>query len=243
MIEINLTPESEIKSHTWFIPDLIVLFAFVGIAFGVDKFKIGSLKNEINSIQASYESTSKELQGLSEESKNYYSLKKRLETIRNKIFSITKLTQNVINHYKPILLIELIQNNRPEYLWLSYIENDGKNSILKIGGAALESRMIAIFIKKLKDSKDSITQASQLLTQIYFSQIALEKISKSKSNISLTQTNELDQKLLQVIQKDNEGATSSLNNFPQYNLQNFSDTKDYPEFRLNLKYELKEESL
>ncbi len=243
MIEINLTPESEIKSYTWFVPDLIVLLAIVGGAFGFEKFKIGSLKLEIANIQENYETTSTQLRGLSEESKNYYSLKKRLEVIRNKIFSITKLTQNLINHYKPLLLIELIQNNRPEFLWLSYIEHDEKSSILKIGGAALESRMIAVFIKKLKESKESINPVSKLLSQIYLSQIALEKISKSKSNITLNQTNVLDQKLLQVIQEDTEGATSSLNNFPQYSLQNFTDIKDYPEFRLNLKYALKEKNL
>jgi hypothetical protein len=229
LIEINLTPESEIKSYTWFVPDLMVLLAIVGGAFGFEKFQIGSLKLEIASIQENYETTSTQLRGLSEESKNYYSLKKRLETIRNKIFSITTLTQNLINHYKPLLLLELIQTNRPEFLWLS--------------GAALESRMIAVFIKKLKESKESLNPANKLLSQIYFSQIALEKISNSKSNITLNQTNELDQKLLQVIQEDTEGPTSSLNNFPQYSLQNFTDIKDYPEFRLNLKYDLKEKNL
>lgn len=193
--------------------------------------------NQTTIIEREEQKINKKLKDLSGESKKYYSLSNRIQIINNKILSINTLTSNLIRHYKPILVIELLQLLRPENLWFYYIEHDHNNSIIKIGGSALENEMIANYITTLKKTKNKNRLDSNLISQIYFSNTSLESISKSSSATNLFKEKDIDAALLEVINDTKLDEKNSLNQFPNYSTKNFSDIKGYPEFKLNLKYD------
>lgn len=236
MIFINLTPEDEIRSKTWFVPDLLFACMLVGAIWAYAGFELEILRSDINFTLTKTKRADKELKELSEESKKYYTLNARIQTINNKILAINTLTSNLLRHYRPLLLIEKIQQARPESLWLYSLEHDHANSIIKLSGGALHSSDVANFIQELKKPASN-RNGNKLYTQIQFSKTALEKISKSNSSAKLSTEKKVDAALIEVITNKKHNKEDPLRKFISSTSASFSDIKGYPEFKLNLMYE------
>ena len=236
LIKINLTPEDEIRSRTWFIPDLVFASIAVGLIWYFANIEISRLKENLNDTEIQISKTSKKLKGLSDESKKYYTLNARIQIINNKILAINTLTSNLVRHYKPLLLLEILQITRPKNLWLYSIEHDYKDSIIKISGGAIQSNLIAKYIQSLKNHERMLPKKEKLLRELHISKTALERMSKSNYTSNLGKERVVDAALLDVINDKENDKKNSLNQFSNTSSKKFSDIKDFPEFKLNLKY-------
>ena len=121
----------------------------------------------------------KRIQLLQVDIKRYKVIDQQVQELEGKIKSLKEITASKIKRYKPIILLEILQNLKPAGVWFSHVEDETNNSELNIVGGAFDSILIAEFISKLNSTKFQQPVVYDLKTHVYFENIFLERVSNS----------------------------------------------------------------
>lgn len=119
MIKINLTPVEELENPTWWIPDLAVLLAVLIISLGGVYIYVSSVEAEIAAQEADRSRMAAETHALSADVEKFNSLNRKIEQLESKKFSLKRITESKLVRFLPIILLENIQNLKPNGVWLT----------------------------------------------------------------------------------------------------------------------------
>lgn len=128
MITINLTPIEELEDPRWWIPDVGAFLLIVGITLGAVYFYIGSLEDEVDLRRAEKQRLIDETSRLEGDVSTFNDLNSKISALNSKKNSLQRITESKLVRYLPIILLENIQNLKPEGVWfksVSFVEKKG----------------------------------------------------------------------------------------------------------------------
>lgn len=177
MIKINLAPQDEIESPYWFLPEVLIIIISLGLSwYGVQMY-LSDIENDISELQTQTESLRANYRTLKRETAEFDNLDKDIQKLNEKLNSLKNITISKISRFKPVILLEHLQNLKPDGLWFNYISDNSKSKVLTIVGKAFDSILVAEFMSSLEATKTQGVDDSDLRTQVYFEKIQLERIS------------------------------------------------------------------
>lgn len=237
MISVNLIPAEELENKLWFIPELI--FALM-IGFGgttLVNFVLENLEMEIAQIKDETQIFDKKRDQLKPALQRYEEVTYQISLIQEKIASLQRITLSKITRYKPIVILEQLQNLRPEGVWFVNLTDDTKNSLINLTGGAFDNLLVADFMTMLEEPKRQELDPNDVRTHIYFKEIKLDSLNTGSVHKNAEKKsdnkNDLAQKAFEsTADKSLAGETKSLETSKV-----FSEISDFPKFSLKLKYE------
>ena len=119
MLEINLTPLEELESPHWYVPDLVGLVLTLLIGYGGLQYYMGIQEQEILDVQADLAGLQSDLRQIQGEASQFDELDQKVNRLESKKNSLKRITESKLVRYQPIVLIESLQNLRPEGLWFN----------------------------------------------------------------------------------------------------------------------------
>ncbi|MBC7660506.1 MAG: PilN domain-containing protein [Chitinophagaceae bacterium] len=119
MIKINLTPFEELDNPQWWVPDLVALFLVIAITFGGVFFYIDSLNQEIAAKEAEKTTIISETTALEGEVNKSDQLDGKIKTLDMRKDALKRITESKLVRYLPVILMENIQNLKPDKVWLT----------------------------------------------------------------------------------------------------------------------------
>lgn len=198
MIKINLTPIEELENPLWWVPDLLVVLSVILISFFSVQFYLDSFKTQRDLLNKEADALELKNQQLSEPVKKYDTLQAEIKQHSDELESLRRLTQSKVLRYQPVILVEHLQNLKPEGVWFEAVDfiarrpskteskkkANGKDKVknnrtilpeeaIKITGYAFDNVMIAEFMTALRATQTQEIDVSDIRTHIYFSQIDL----------------------------------------------------------------------
>lgn len=119
MIKINLTPYEELENPQWWLPDACALFLVIAISFGAVYFYIQSVESEIAVREADKQRMVEETNALQSDVGRFNDLNSKIATLDNRKTSLKRITESKLIRYLPVILLENIQNLKPDKVWLT----------------------------------------------------------------------------------------------------------------------------
>lgn len=177
MININLSPIEERENKLWYLPDLIIfLVILAGIYYGVG-FYLETIEDNIASVNQEKRELEENHRRLKPDLDRFERLKKENEQLQKKLNSLKQITISKISRYKPVILLEHLQNLKPEGVWFTYLKDESDSSIIRLTGRSFDSLLVAEFMSALHATKMQELDSTDLRTQVYFSTAYLGKVS------------------------------------------------------------------
>lgn len=237
MIEINLAPPEELENHHWFVPDLAVILIFGLLSYGSVLLFLEAARGSIEQKRSEVERVSSDYKRMQPDVQKFMDLSKQVTLLEQKIQSIGLITASKIDRYMPVVLLEHLQNLKPEGVWLTELIQNHRDSVLTLSGGAVDSLYIAEFMSTLDALKHQVPSSSDIRTLIYFERVYLDRVLTGKQILgsSPNASSEPLQKAFDTTKDQSiTGAQRSSNLTSGWNF--FSDTEKYPVFSLVLKY-------
>lgn len=119
MIKINLTPFEELDNPRWWVPDAAILVLVMLITFGAVYLYIDSIEQKIAAKEAEKASMVTETANLQGEVSKFNDLNTKIGTLDNRKNSLKRITESKLIRYLPVILMENIQNLKPDKVWLT----------------------------------------------------------------------------------------------------------------------------
>lgn len=119
MIKINLTPFEELDNPRWWVPDAVILVIVVLLTFGGVFLYISSLESAILARENEKASMAAETANLQGEVSKFNDLNQKIATLDNRKNALKRITESKLIRYLPVILMENIQNLKPEKVWLT----------------------------------------------------------------------------------------------------------------------------
>lgn len=119
MIKINLTPFEELDDPRWWIPDAIVLALSMFFIFGGIYFYASTVEAEINAKENEKINMTAEIENLQGEVSKFNDLNTKIATLDNRKNALKRITESKLIRYLPVILMENIQNLKPDKVWLT----------------------------------------------------------------------------------------------------------------------------
>lgn len=228
MILTNLVPAEELENQTWYIPDLITLAVTFGIFWGCLQLYIQDMEVRIQKQHDQRSELKTNLAKLNPKLARFNELSGNIEHLRQKINSLNEITVSKIQKFKPVILMEILQNIKPKGVWYSTLLNESDTSIIRIAGGAFDSMLIADFISALESTQHQLIDPTDIKTKIFFSDVFLEKVHTAKAS-----TGSEDKPSTTALTDAELEKNVSLEQGSQ---RFFPEVKDFPTFEISLRY-------
>lgn len=233
MIKINLAPIDELESQYWYLPEAIMLILSISISyFGVQSYLDG-IRDEILVTTTQVEEKDKSLKDLTKETARYDQLDKDIARLNQKLDALKKITVSKIDRFKPVILLEHLQNLKPEGIWYNYLSDSSSSNRITIVGKSFDNILVAELMTAAIATKSQEMDESDLRTQVYFDEVRLERVASNGSNSSTgrgQQGNGPTGGVVPEVPEENAGeywtGTDSL----------FPEMSKFPSFQLTLVY-------
>lgn len=239
MITIQLAPAEELENKHWYIPDLIILLIFgCAIWFAVD-YHLKTIEEKIATLQEEKEKLVKSTERLSSDLKRYDTMNQKIKDLENKILSLKNITVSKVARFKPIVILEHLQNLKPEGIWFQSLSDNSEENILTLKAGAFDNLLVAEFMSSLESTRHQEPDVMNVRSQIFFSDLYLEKIAlpgaQEKNNKEQGGNAEV-QAAFKAAQHNplneiNEGAGGATGES-----QSFPEMEKFPRFELRIKY-------
>ena len=118
MISINLTPAEELEDNQWWIPDLLILLLVFGLSYGGVYYYSAMNKDELIVKEVEKQRITAEKIVLEADVKKFDSLNRKIEDLSSKKTALLRITESKLTRFLPIILLENIQNLKPDGIWL-----------------------------------------------------------------------------------------------------------------------------
>lgn len=214
MIKINLAPLDELESPYWYAPDLATLALFGLIGYFVASSFLSGIQMETEELRQQTASFTENNNRLAPELTRFDTLGKEISELNTRVEALKKITESRISRYHPIIVLEHLQNLKPEGIWFRTVTLSGGNQI-KLIAKGLDNLQIADFITALLSTKGQALDVSDLRSQVFFDSMRLEHTRI-----------ESGQKFAMAASGDGEITTRNIDAL----------YSNYPEFELNMQY-------
>ena len=161
---------------------VVVLAASV---FSIQAY-LGGIRDGIETANNQVQTKGVALEEITKETAKYDQLDQDIVKLNQKLMALKNITVSKISKYKSVILLEQLQNLKPEGVWFNYIGDNTAGNKLTIVGKSFDNILVAEFMTALSATKTQDLDESDLRTQIYFEEIRLERISTSGATSSLS---------------------------------------------------------
>lgn len=156
MIRINLIPEPvALTNRRVVITELAVFGAIIAIAYLAPGLYAESLISEANSISNETAQKQSQIEQLKVDGNTINEYKATTSDLQNRSNKIRSLT---IGRKQPVYLLDKLQQQHPERLWLKTIRLDGNQ--LTITGYAAETYLISDYAARLKSLNENNAESA-----------------------------------------------------------------------------------
>ena len=122
MIKINLAPAEELDSPYWWVGDAITFAAVLGIAMLVSYLFLGNIRSQISVAGTEKEKLDAENETLKADVDRYASLSREIADLQRIKESYSRITETKLTRYLPIIILEHLQNLKPQGVWFTKVE-------------------------------------------------------------------------------------------------------------------------
>ena len=119
MIKINLTPFEELDNPRWWVPDAAIALIVVLFTLGGAMLYIQTVESEILAKENEKASMAAETANLQGEVSKFNDLNQKIATLDNRKNALKRITESKLIRYLPVILMENIQNLKPDKVWLT----------------------------------------------------------------------------------------------------------------------------
>ncbi|SME93228.1 PilN domain-containing protein [Pseudobacteriovorax antillogorgiicola] len=199
MISINLTPVEELENQYWWIPDAVALGVSLLLSIVTVQLYLDGLQSEVDDLNEEIARYERDFRSMRSDIDQFNDLNDKITKLESKKTSLKRITESKLIRYLPVILIENLQNLRPEGLWfnrVSFIDQGGEGNerrnqpeggtnlaeikngefpvSIEIEGAAFSHTIIAEFMTSLKATQNQEADASDVRTQLFFNKVAID---------------------------------------------------------------------
>ena len=122
MIKINLAPAEELASPFWWAPDAIVFSSVFGIAMLTSFLILSNITGQIDTVNAEKSKLDQENESLKGDVDRYASISKEIAELQRIKESYSRITETKLARYLPIIILEHLQNLKPQGVWFTKVE-------------------------------------------------------------------------------------------------------------------------
>ena len=173
MIKINLCPVDELESQFWYVPDIVVFVSMFVAAYMGAQWWLGETQRQIDEINGRVESKKQAIEQLKPDLEKFVGLDQDIKTLNLKLNTLKSITVSKISRYEPLIVLEHLQNLRPEGVWYTSlnIASGPTHNTFSIEARALDNLLVAEFFASLRATQIQERDDSDLRTQVYFKTI------------------------------------------------------------------------
>ena len=208
-ITVNLAPAEELENPYWYVPDLVTLLVVAMISYFIINSSLQQLRDEIEVANIEAEELTRQSVTLKSKTKRFDELNKFKENLIQKRDAVERITSSKLDRYIPIIILENIQNLKPDGIWLSSIafmqtENGTVSSnnkttdlsldkpedynLVTIEGSGFDNMLIAEFIMNLKSTLNQTSDKSDLRSLVYFDEMMIHNTVDETNTLQLEPT-------------------------------------------------------
>ncbi len=237
MLEINLAPIEELENKYWYVPDVAtVLLLFLISWLGVQSY-LNGMREETDSENQQKEEFIQNLSKLTPDLKRYDDLSKMIHDVDEKIKSVKYITASSVDRYLPVLLLEYLQNLKPEGVWFTELSQNYEKSVIELTGGALDNLLIAEFMSSLDSTRYHEPDKLDVRSLLYFPKVRLEHVSSGKKEVSQAKSlkESQTQKSFDSVQDQNIQQTD-IKMESQSGSKFFREVEKFPAFQMKIRY-------
>lgn len=130
MIKVNLTPDEELVNPLWWVPEVACALILCLAAFGGVFYYLGQLKQQIADTQIEVDALNASAELLQPDIKKYDEIVAEKTKLISKVNGLRAITMSKVKRYRPLILLEHLQNLKPEGVWFTSVQ------MLRDGAAA-----------------------------------------------------------------------------------------------------------
>ncbi|MFK7823513.1 MAG: PilN domain-containing protein [Oligoflexales bacterium] len=239
MININLSPIEERENKLWFLPDVILFCLITFGGYAAATFYLGQIEDEIIRTNVERQELEKSYRRLKPDLERFAQLNKEVEQLKKKLNSLKQITVSKIARYKPIILLEHLQNLKPDGVWFTFLKDESQDNIIRLTGRSFDNLLVAEFMSALLATRLQEVDSSDIRTQVFFSAANLGRVAIADARANQVQTQRSDEEYRAFIAtQDNklaEGAPSSSGGGSSSSA--FPEMDKFPSFELSLQYQ------
>lgn len=117
MIKIQLCPVDELESQFWWVPDVGTCALVFLLSFFSVQYYLGSLQDDIDASLAKKQSLVDSTKKLEPDLLRFKELKNNISELNSKLEALKSITISKVARYKPVIVLEHLQNLKPEGVW------------------------------------------------------------------------------------------------------------------------------
>ncbi len=235
MIKINLAPIDELESPYWYLPELIMAIVVVAVSWFSINYYLDAVRDEITDVNSQTDAKQLAFQEITKDTAKYDQLDKDIKALNEKLDSLKNITVSKISRFKPVILLEHLQNLKPAGIWFNYVSDTTEKNRLTVVGKAFDSLLVAEFMTAMAATKIQELDPSDLRTQVYFNEVRLERISTTSG------TSNSDRLDAEQNGADGDGAFTlepeAISEQWTLGDKTFPELSKYPGFHLTLQYQ------
>lgn len=172
MIKINLVPIDELENPYWYLPDVMVFLVIALVSyFGVDGY-LNSIQDEIDQTQEKIASLNNSTAQLAPDLERFKTLDNDVKTLQTKLQALQKITISKLERFTPLIVLEHIQNLKPQGVWYTSFSTTNKVNF-NLKGMAFNNIMTAELMTSLRATAAAEIDSTDLRTQVYFDDLDL----------------------------------------------------------------------
>lgn len=174
MIKINLCPIDELENPYWYIPDvaILVVVAILGY-YGVSLY-FGEIEDQIITTQEKISSLQASTSQLAPDLARFKTLDVDVNTLSGKLRSLQKITISKMEKYTPIIVLEHIQNLKPQGVWYTEFSlKNAQSTEFSLKGIAFDNMMTAELLTSMRATASSEVDPTDLRSQVFFDKLSL----------------------------------------------------------------------
>ena len=240
MITIQLAPPEELEDRNWYLPDVTILAIVVALSWWLVTGHLDGMEQDISDLQEERVKLQDATKRLSHDLKQYDEMNLKIKDLENKILSLRNITVSRIARFRPIIILEHLQNLKPEGIWFHSLVDDSDKEVISLKAGSFDNLLVAEFMSSLESTRFQEADSSNIRTQLYFSQLDLERLSLNDADASSDSNNSSNDDVQAAFAS---AQTTSLKGDVQAgDIQTqtnalFPELRDFPTFELRIKYQ------
>ncbi len=200
MIKINLCPLDEIESPYWYVPDVIAATIVAVAVFFATQYYLGNIQDQIDGLVAEAASLDENTAKLTPDLEKFKNLGKDIAELNAKLSALKSITVSKISKYKPVIILEHLQNLKPEGVWFETVRigfnvnaakavtagatglpqpaesaqaQEVNEDGFEVKGQAFDHILTAEFMTAIRSTENQEIDSGDLRTQVYFNELTL----------------------------------------------------------------------